>query len=1334
MMKLSRQLYILFFLSLGFSFHAFAHHGPIDEERKKQKAEYRFNCSESRAEVDLEVNNVRARLQIGGDLFWDFEDGRYIVPKRDPESGLDEVSSIFAAAVWLGGVLPGDNPSLKIACQDYRTTSGVDFYPGPLRDEDASTDAQLCREWDRFFRVRGDSIRKHLDLVERFEALEEDYPEELVPIDVKRWPAIGNPFFNEFYDFELPDAEQGLGNFWNADEDPNYDPTKGDFPIIDIRGCSEPQFPDDMYFWIYNDAGNRHEVTEGTPIRMEVQVQAFGYKTQDEINNMTFYRYKLINRAPEPIDSTFFAMWVDPDLGCSEDDFIGCDTAASLMYVYNDDAEDGNSGCNCTVFGQIIPTYCTEIPILGVDYFRGPLSEPRMQPDGSFQRVDLGMTSFTYYNRGVSNPPTGTTDPNVPIEYYRLLNGFWKDATPLTYGGSGYGTFGRRIRYAFTDPPDLTTGWSMCTSNLPFDDRRTIQATGPFRLDPGAINELIIGVVWLPEADYPCPSIDALLRADQTAQGLFDACFEKLDGPDAPTMCPLELDQEVVFTLFNSPGSNNAELKYEEIDPKLRGIGVSDTTYNFEGYRIYQLKNADIKATQANFNDITKAREILKYDLENNITTIYNWTSQDDPFSEEPIWSPIEMVEGTNSGVAHSFSVTQDAFATGEDVRLINFQKYYFAVIAYAHNNFEDFDVNNPTVGQRTAYIVGDRNVKEYTVVPRKTAHLNLNTLYGEGLQVTRLDGDGVMNNTLMISDETRQQIVENNSLDELTWMPGGSPLNAKIYDPVNVKNGEYLLSFDDFEGDPNLVVTKFKVEEVNSGEVYESETTLDVLNETLINKFGFSVYFAQGAEPATDPYNDESNGFLGSAAVYADPNGIPWYSFVPEGITPAADFLKTNAFGAPDYDYDPNQVYSRTQTGFYPFLLCAYDTNEVAGLDQTGNILYSPSWFNSFASQMRKDVEGLSNLNNVDIVFTSDKDLWSKCMIVQTANYVYEAGIAEDNLSMDLLRRPSVTKDAVPGMPNTPAEADDGTVGYGYFPGYAVDVETGKRLNIFFGENTFFSPGALSGFPDSLLTGNDRMWNPNENIAGFDNLLAGGLHYIFVTNLEYDGCEVLHDSLLAVANRPAIFKRVIKRNIFKFISWSGFPIMFSDPNSGFIASLLSYEEGLIPNDLTISLRVKNSFQKQEYTGSNNGFNQYRIIIDGKQSTALNAEEIESALDLINVVPNPYYAYSVYENSATENIVKITNLPPQCDVTIYSLDGKFIRKYERNARGGNKPFLNAPIPETLFASDIQWDLKNDNGIPVASGVYFIHIEAPGLGDRVIKWFGINRKFDPSAIN
>jgi hypothetical protein len=92
-------------------------------------------------------------------------------------------------------------------------------------------------------------------------------------------------------------------------------------------------------------------------------------------------------------------------------------------------------------------------------------------------------------------------------------------------------------------------------------------------------------------------------------------------------------------------------------------------------------------------------------------------------------------------------------------------------------------------------------------------------------------------------------------------------------------------------------------------------------------------------------------------------------------------------------------------------------------------------------------------------------------------------------------------------------------------------------------------------------------------------------------------------------------------------------------------------------------------------------------------------------------------------------------LPATATVTIYSLDGNFIRQYNRNELGkvpgprGN----NRPLERQQINPDLEWDLKNSKGIPVASGIYLIHIDAGELGTRVIKWFGIARQFDPSGL-
>ncbi|MEL6972825.1 MAG: hypothetical protein AAFO02_21850, partial [Bacteroidota bacterium] len=137
----------------------------------------------------------------------------------------------------------------------------------------------------------------------------------------------------------MPNNLQGLADFWDQDFDGTYEPDEGDYPIIGLRTCLDQQpqsVPDEMIFWIYNDNGNAHrESGSARAIQMEIQAQAFAYQTNDDLNNMTFQRYRLINRGIERLDSTYFGLWVDADLGCYTDDYVGCDIDRSMAYYYN---------------------------------------------------------------------------------------------------------------------------------------------------------------------------------------------------------------------------------------------------------------------------------------------------------------------------------------------------------------------------------------------------------------------------------------------------------------------------------------------------------------------------------------------------------------------------------------------------------------------------------------------------------------------------------------------------------------------------------------------------------------------------------------------------------------------------------------------------------------------------------------------------------------------------------------------------------------------------------------------------------------------------------------
>ncbi len=1371
---------IIFFLAANLN-DVFAHKPtnrtiPVKESKKHSLSRRGTPCDAATKQIDMDVNNVRARLLNGGDCWWDLNKGRYIVPKIEPGSGKKEVSGLFAGAVWIGGFSP--DGVLHTMAQDYRNSTRTDCWPGPLTPDLGETDKSDCINWDQFFVVSGKSIReqqKNWKLTGGARPL----TQQEIPEDVLYYPARGNKYFSSKYNFELPFLPQGLGLFYEEPNSPSdnniYEPELGDFPIIDIRGCNEPVFPDQMFFWIYNDNGGVHTNSTGEPIRMEVQVQAFAFNTGDEINDMTFQRYKLINRAPQDLLSCYFAMWVDPDLGCYIDDYIGCNIERSLMYIYNRDATDGSNGSNCD---QGVETYGNDIPVLGVDYFRGPLipKDTIINGDTTVIYIEGGMSSFMYYNSNVGNPPPGTTDPQVDNEFYNYLQGRWRDGTPLTGHGSGYNRDGSTdsTRYAFSGDPNDAAGWSMCSTAQPDGDRRTLQATGPMLLTPGAINELIIGVVYVPDQTYPCPDLDELFAADKLAQDLFDSCFKIKDGPDAPDIDIIELDQELILVLTNDISSNNYNEKYAEA-----GIGLPsgiDSIYRFEGYRIFQVSDASITINDQSIADPEIVREIFTVDLKNKISKVYNWIGIKNP-SPDPlhpiVYTPQEKVSGPNTGILHTFKVTEDQFAKG-DRRLINHKKYYFVAIAYGYNNFSFYNIET-NQGQRMQYCPGRLNIgpnadgRPYTAIPRPQVYEKLNSEYGNGVEITRHDGIGMGGTDLLVKPEMYDEFLKPNFDGKITYQAGRGPIGIKVYDPLRVKDGDYELRFED----SNLNNTKLDdpvswvLTNLTTNDTIRSEFPLGRFNEQILNKFGISVLIGQTGEAASD--STGTCGIIGDGLYYnyKDITKPEWYFGQPDrNIADVNDFILTS-LGQPLYTIDPQECFSNLGAGiyngtWYPFRMTADTANLTPAY-------IDPLW-KTFSTQPSRL---LNELNNVDIVFTKDKSKWSRCLVIETWNPNVGGALTSPVSKVKnwaIKRSPSVTKYDTDGDGKADVDTQEDSTGYGWFPGYVVDVESGKRLNILFGENSFYSPGniLLAGCAgDSVLTGNDMMYNPVnlpvpegfpeeakeflshvfiDPLCGASSsnfrVLLGSHHYIYITRTNYDSCKAFRSRFLSSATSA-------KNQLLQNFTWCSMSALLPGAE---LDPLTSGPEGLIPNDLTIRLRVDNPYKYAVGTNENKGHNMYTFKVSGQQAVAaVKKDDYIDALENVNVVPNPYYGFSNYETGQFSNVVKITNLPSSCTVTIYSMDGKFIKQYKRDEPTILKTgFSNPGVLEKQVTPDLEWDLTNFKSIPISSGAYIIHIKEnitdaridPISGkkvigtngaEKIIKWFGVARKFDPSGL-
>lgn len=1269
---------VILFLCVTFTAQAKENIG-ITGKRASTYARLASDCADATAQVDLDINNIRARLLGAGDFWWDLiNDAKYEIPKVDPSTGAIPVSSTFAGALWVGGIDAGGQ--LKIAAQTYRQ-SGNDFWPGPL-DADGTIEAATCNAYDRHWKINRTDIDDFIELITtNGTPLEEGQ----IPTIIKEWPAKGNPYAIGKAG-EAINVAKDLAPFVDVDFDGVYNPTLGDYPDID---------GDQAIFWVYNDKGNIHTESGGDAIGLEIQAMAFGFQTNDEINNMTFYRYKVINYATSSLDSTYFGQWVDSDLGYFNDDWVGCDTILSLGMCYNGDLSDGPAAA----------AYGANPPIFGTDFFQGPIKY--VFDDGNIvDSVRLGMSAFLYYN----NDFTVIGNPEVAAHYYGYMSGTWKDGSPFTYGGNGYG--GTELsNYIFPSDPSDPTGWSECTESNTPADRRYLQSSGPFQLLPGAKNEIVMGAIWVrPPVSGGCQtSFDLAQLADQKAQALFDANFQLIGGPDAPDLSIRELDQQVVLSITNGPTSNNIGEAYEETDPLIVSVisqlpdsvieanpGIEDSTYNFQGYKIYQLENAQVSPSE--YTDVTKAKLIFQADLKDDIDKIVNYTFDVEIGGDVPEL----MVDGNNIGVKHTFLVTDDAFAEG-NTKLVNFKTYYFSVVSYAYNNFLPYDPSDIN-SEKRPYLEGRKNIKIYTAIPHKPDPENdgmvLNADYGDGPDISKIEGMGNGGNFQELTDASVEDILQNTSALVPVYKGRNAPVDVMIYDPVRVPAAEFELKLVDstLMNPVNPDSTWWVLTNLTDGSFVVSDFPINFVNEQIIPEWGLAVTVHNVNEPGGSSVNgsfiehEENNGFIGASLTYEDPNK-QWLTGVPDNDGTILDWIRSgiaeDVFADVIPNPDENQIFETVLGGTWaPIEIVAFNTTDVPYMPLRSIVGLRPQ-------------APIEKTPGIDVIFTPDSSKWSRCIVVESG----ESELASGEIKLDLRQSPSVGKSG---------QLDGAGNGYSWFPGYAIDVETGKRLNIFFGED------GGAGQQDSR--GKDMVWNPSSVFFGETGLpIYGGKHYIYVSKMEYDNCENIHDSLNWIAGTPP--DASVYKDIYKNIAWISMPFVLP----GFDGPL---GHPLVPPTYTkVSLRVTRPYQQVFITGENIGYPLYRFSTLGLAPTVNDVEVASSALDLIRVVPNPYYAYSSYETSTLDNRVKITNLPSKCTISIFMLDGTLVRRFERDVTTDNTSGGQLDSKSSNLDTSLDWDLKNEKNVPVASGMYIIHIDAGDLGEKTVKWFGVMRPID-----
>jgi len=328
------------------------------------------------------------------------------------ESGANVSSVLYAGGLWLGGIDYATGDTL-VTVSEYFS----EYVPGPMAGGTYQTD----RPEFRVYKLFRDSLA--------------DNPNQ----DYLDWPvAQGAP--------------------------------------VDLSGS--PAINGDHFTWaVYNDAKiTQHEYCRNgnLPLGIEVHQSVFSFaRWSGAMANAVFLRFKLVNKGQRPFRNFCISLWLDPDIGNSENDRVGCDTSRDIFFCYN--------GTNSEPDFKYPPVP----PAVGFKLVEGPL----VASPGDVGELDgrpvpgyrnLRLRSFCAFVNG--------TDPDNCREAYLYMNGLdgKNNGAAFVNPETGLAT-----RFMYPGDPGTLSGWLDGTAG----DKRMMATVEPFTFGPGQTQQVTFAMM-----------------------------------------------------------------------------------------------------------------------------------------------------------------------------------------------------------------------------------------------------------------------------------------------------------------------------------------------------------------------------------------------------------------------------------------------------------------------------------------------------------------------------------------------------------------------------------------------------------------------------------------------------------------------------------------------------------------------------------------------------------------------------------------------------------------------------------------------------------------------
>ncbi len=387
---------------------------------------------------------------------------------------------------------------------------------------------------------------------------------------LKGWENLPQGYQKDYYEY--------MNNNWPVETGAPYVDVDGDG--IYTPGIDHPEYTGDMVlFNVSNDMDTAHTTfMYGTdPMGLEFQTLVFGFDREDDLKNVVFKKYLMINKGSNNIEDMYLGYWSDPDLGDANDDFTGSDSLLDLSYTYN--------GTN---FDNI---YGSAPPALGYKIVQGPIAAGLPTDSAKFRGVwrrgfkNLKSNAFSIYlnmSNIYQDPDLGVSEGS--IQFYNNLKGLSRDGQPYVDPNSNDTT-----KFCVPGDPYFHTGWyegEGWPGGPSPDDRRHVMSIGPFNMAPGDTQEFVVAVCIARGSDN-IHSVYKLKQLAQTVQDFYNNDYISQINYMEPAVIRYSLSQN-----YPNPFNPITNINYSVPDRQF----VQMKVYDILGREVVTLVNEEKKA------------------------------------------------------------------------------------------------------------------------------------------------------------------------------------------------------------------------------------------------------------------------------------------------------------------------------------------------------------------------------------------------------------------------------------------------------------------------------------------------------------------------------------------------------------------------------------------------------------------------------------------------------------------------------------------------------------------------------------------------------------------